>query len=157
MDNLYMDTHFFSVPVRLVWENWQQFMGETEPSDPVTTPPAAYAHNVEESAAGVRVVLTRKTSAEVYIEREPPTTVEYTPTSSADLSDATAATINELRLAFATQRFLEIQARGGTRYIEVIKAHFNVSSPDQRLQRSEYLGGGSSPINISPVARQEVK
>ena len=46
MDNLYMDTHFFSIPVRLVWENWQQFMGETEPSDPVTTPPAAYAHNV---------------------------------------------------------------------------------------------------------------
>ena len=41
MDNMYMDTHFFSVPVRLVWDNWQQFMGETEPSDPVTTPPAA--------------------------------------------------------------------------------------------------------------------
>ena len=70
-----------------------------------------------------------------------------------NLSDATAATINELRLAFATQRFLEIQARGGTRYIEVIKAHFNVSSPDGRLQRSEYLGGGSSPVNISPVAQ----
>ena len=46
MDNMYMDTHFFSIPVRLVWDNWQQFMGETEPSDPVTTPPAAYAHNV---------------------------------------------------------------------------------------------------------------
>ena len=71
----------------------------------------------------------------------------------ADLSDATAATINELRLAFATQRFLEISARGGTRYIEVIKSHFNVSSPDGRLQRSEYLGGGSSPVNISPVAQ----
>ena len=75
------------------------------------------------------------------------------PNLRADLSQATAVTINELRLAFATQRFLEIQARGGTRYIEVIKAHFNVSSPDGRLQRTEYLGGGSSPVNISPVAQ----
>ena len=79
-----------------------------------------------------------------------------TPSTSnlyADLSDATAATINQLRLAFATQRFLEIQARGGSRYIEVIKNHFNVTSPDARLQRPEYLGGGSSPVNISPVAQ----
>jgi hypothetical protein len=71
----------------------------------------------------------------------------------ADLSAATSATINQLRLAFATQKFLEIQARGGSRYIEVIKNHFNVTSPDARLQRPEYLGGGSSPVNISPVAQ----
>jgi hypothetical protein len=71
----------------------------------------------------------------------------------ADLSNATSATINQLRLAFATQKFLEIQARGGSRYIEVIKNHFNVTSPDARLQRPEYLGGGSSPVNISPVAQ----
>jgi hypothetical protein len=71
----------------------------------------------------------------------------------ADLSEATSATINQLRLAFATQKFLEIQARGGSRYIEVIKNHFNVTSPDARLQRPEYLGGGSSPVNISPVAQ----
>jgi hypothetical protein len=71
----------------------------------------------------------------------------------ADLSDATSATINQLRLAFATQKFLEISARGGSRYIEVIKNHFNVTSPDARLQRPEYLGGGSSPVNISPVAQ----
>ena len=71
----------------------------------------------------------------------------------ADLSTATSATINQLRLAFATQKFLEIQARGGSRYIEVIKNHFNVTSPDARLQRPEYLGGGSSPVNISPVAQ----
>ena len=58
----------------------------------------------------------------------------------ADLTDATSATINQLRLAFATQKFLEIQARGGSRYIEVIKNHFNVTSPDARLQRPEYLG-----------------
>ena len=71
----------------------------------------------------------------------------------ADLSEATSATINQLRLAFATQKFLEIQARGGSRYIEVIKNHFNVTSPDARLQRPEYLGGGTSPVNISPVAQ----
>ena len=74
-------------------------------------------------------------------------------TMYADLSEATSATINQLRLAFATQKFLEIQARGGSRYIEVIKNHFNVTSPDARLQRPEYLGGGSSPVNISPVAQ----
>ena len=71
----------------------------------------------------------------------------------ADLSEATAATINQLRLAFATQKFLERQARSGSRYIEVIKGHFNVTSPDARLQRPQYLGGGSSPVNISPVAQ----
>ncbi len=76
-----------------------------------------------------------------------------TPNIYADLSDATAATINQLRLAFATQKFLERQARSGSRYIEVIKGHFNVTSPDARLQRPEYIGGGSSPVNISPVAQ----
>lgn len=69
----------------------------------------------------------------------------------ADLSDATAATINQLRQAFQVQKLLERDARGGTRYTEVIKAHFGVTSPDARLQRPEYLGGGSTPINISPV------
>ena len=71
----------------------------------------------------------------------------------ADLTNATAATINQLRLAFATQKFLEKQARSGSRYIEVIKGHFNVTSPDARLQRPEYCGGGSSAVNISPVAQ----
>ena len=86
-----------------------------------------------------------------YIE-EDPNNAGF-PNIYADLSDATSATINQLRLAFATQKFLEIQARGGSRYIEVIKNHFNVTSPDARLQRPEYLGGGSSPVNISPVTQ----
>ena len=70
-----------------------------------------------------------------------------------DLSAATAATINQLRQSFQIQRLLERDARGGTRYTELIKAHFGVQSPDARLQRPEYLGGGSTPININPIAQ----
>lgn len=69
----------------------------------------------------------------------------------ADLSSALATTINQLREALQSQRMLEIDARGGTRYTEIIRAHFGVTSPDFRLQRSEYLGGGSSPVTIHPV------
>ena len=72
----------------------------------------------------------------------------------ADLSQATTASINDWRQAFQIQRFLEKDARGGTRYTEKIKAHFGVTSPDSRLQRPEYLGGGSAPVNIHPVAQQ---
>ena len=71
----------------------------------------------------------------------------------ADLSTATAATINDLRLAFQTQRLLERDARSGTRYNELILAHFGVTVPDFRLQRPEFLGGGSTPINVTPVAQ----
>jgi hypothetical protein len=71
----------------------------------------------------------------------------------ADLSDATAATINDLRLSVQTQALLERDARMGTRYVEVIKAHWGVTSPDFRLQRPEFLGGGSSRINVTPVAQ----
>lgn len=72
---------------------------------------------------------------------------------SADLGAATAATINQLREAFQIQKLYERDARGGTRYTEIVLSHFGVSSPDARLQRPEYLGGGSSPININPVAQ----
>lgn len=69
----------------------------------------------------------------------------------ADLSSATGSTINAWRQAFQIQKFLERDARGGTRYIEKVHSHFGVTSPDARLQRPEYLGGGSQPININPV------
>ncbi|MDB4312226.1 phage capsid protein [bacterium] len=69
----------------------------------------------------------------------------------ADLTTASSATINQLRQAFQIQKMLERDARGGTRYTEVIKAHFGVSSPDARLQRPEFLGGGSSMVSISAV------
>lgn len=75
------------------------------------------------------------------------------PNVFADLSEATAATINDLRLAVQTQALLERDARMGTRYVEVLKAHWGVTSPDFRLQRPEFLGGGSSRINITPVAQ----
>lgn len=72
----------------------------------------------------------------------------------ADLSQATAATINSLRQAFQIQRLYERDARsGGNRYIEVLRAHFGVISPDARLQRPEYLGGGVIPIQIHSVAQ----
>lgn len=71
----------------------------------------------------------------------------------ADLSTATAATINALRQAMQVQGLLELDARGGTRYVEILQAHFNVISPDFRLQRPEYLGGGQSKISSHPVAQ----
>lgn len=69
----------------------------------------------------------------------------------ADLSQATATTINELRQAFAIQRLYEKDARGGTRYRELLKAHFGVTAPDSRVQVPEYLGGCRVPININQV------
>ena len=71
----------------------------------------------------------------------------------ADLSSATAATINQLRQSFQIQKLLERDARGGTRYTEIVRAHFGVISPDARLQRPEYLGGGSSPLIVNPIAQ----
>jgi hypothetical protein len=67
--------------------------------------------------------------------------------------DAAAASINDLRLAFAMQKLYEKDARGGTRYISLLKTHFGVTSPDARLQRSEYLGGNRVPININQVVQ----
>ena len=71
----------------------------------------------------------------------------------ADLSAATSATINQLREAFQVQGLLERDARGGTRYKEIIQGHFNVTSPDMRLDRPEFLGGGKSYINVNPIAQ----
>ena len=71
----------------------------------------------------------------------------------ADLSAATSATINQLRQSFQIQKLLERDARGGTRYTEIIRSHFGVISPDARLQRPEYIGGGSTNININPIAQ----
>lgn len=68
--------------------------------------------------------------------------------------NAIVATINQLRMAFQIQKLYERDARGGTRYIELLKSHFGVTSPDARLQRPEYLGGNRVPINVNQVIQQ---
>lgn len=73
---------------------------------------------------------------------------------NADLSTATASTVNELRQAFAIQKYYERLARGGSRYIEMIKAFYGVTSPDARLQRAEYLGGNRIYLDVDQVAQQ---
>ena len=73
-------------------------------------------------------------------------------TGTADLTSASTITINELREAFQIQKLLERDARGGTRYTETLKSHFGVTNNDLRLMRPQYLGGGSTPVIINPVA-----
>lgn len=97
---------------------------------------------------GVNRYLAKDAGNDIYLGNVNPNNPLY-----ADLSQATAATINQLRQSFQIQKLLERDARGGTRYTEILRSHFGVTSPDARLQRPEYLGGGSTPINISPIAQ----
>ncbi|QXN75135.1 major capsid protein [Microvirus mar30] len=71
----------------------------------------------------------------------------------AEMDNTSVVTINQLRMAFQIQKLYEKDARGGTRYIEILKSHFGVTSPDARLQRPEYLGGNRIPININQVVQ----
>lgn len=264
MDNMFLDTHFFFVPTRLVWDNWQKFNGEQRnPGDStdflvpqIVSPGGGYVaesiydymgiptevpglshsalplrcynliynewyrdENLQGSVPtntgdgpdnhinyalqfrgkrhdyfssclpwpqkGPAVQLPLGTTAPVVSDntairlRQISTVVDrdmtlgsgnalqYTGASlagagtifgsqtglRADLSTATAATINSLRQAFQIQKLYERDARGGTRYTEIIRAHFGVISPDARLQRPEYLGGGTTPLNIHPIAQ----
>ena len=262
MDNLYIETFFFAVPYRLIWDNWEKFCGQQDnPTDSTdylvpttTTSPAnsslydyfgvptgvsltfnnlcgrAYNliynewfrdENLQDSVQvdkgdgpdnptnysilkrgkrhdyftsalpwpqkGDAVALPLGTQAPIKVDAAYSGDGQYTtimnssnaatnlktddtglwlqssgsaPPGSAgtspmfaDLSDATAATINQLREAFQIQRLYEKDARGGTRYTEVILSHFGVHSPDARLQRPEYLGGGKDRINVNPIAQ----
>lgn len=98
---------------------------------------------------------SQQTSAagKVYLEGQTIGGVSF-PNVRVNLEDATAATINQLRQAIQIQALFEADARGGSRYIETIRVHFGVISPDARMQRVEYLGGGTSYVNIHPVAQQ---
>jgi hypothetical protein len=262
MDNVYMDTHFFAVPVRLIWDNWKKFNGEqVDPGDSIdytvptmTAPGAGYSNqslhdyfgiptsigglehnslwhraynliynewfrdqNLQDSVQvdkgdgpdtytnytllkrgkrhdyftsclpwpqkGTAVDLPLGDTADVLRTSNAPKAYLYQENTDtlisggtlyatavgelhnntykmsidpngglyADLSTATSATINQLREAFQIQKLLERDARGGTRYTEIVKSHFGVTSPDARLQRPEYLGGGSTPVNVTPI------
>lgn len=76
----------------------------------------------------------------------------YPTNLETDLTSATAATVNAVRLAFQTQRLLERDARGGTRYPEMVMSHFKVNAPDIAF-RPEFLGSGRMPVNIHPIAQ----
>lgn len=80
-------------------------------------------------------------------------TGDVSPFMEVNLGDINSVTINALRMAFQMQKLYEKDARGGTRYIEILKSHFGVTSPDSRLQRPEYLGGSRVPININQVVQ----
>jgi len=254
MDNLHLESFFFFVPNRLIWNNWQKFMGQQEnPADSISyvipqqvSPANGYAIGSLQDYMGLptvgQVTATKTVSHCAFWPRAynliynewfrdenlqnsvvvdkgdgPDTVTNYTllrrgkrkdyftsalpwpqkgsavtlplgttapiktlgstttatisnalvPANQlfltgssaalsgiyADLSSATAATINQLRQSFQIQKLLERDARGGTRYTEIIRSHFGVVSPDARLQRPEYLGGGSTPININPIAQ----
>ncbi|AXL14768.1 major capsid protein [Microviridae sp.] len=264
MDNIRMQTFFFAVPNRLLWDNWQKFNGEQEnPGDstdyiiPTMTSPATVGYeegnisdyfgiptnvpDLEHSALwhraynlvyrewfrdqniiasptvntddgpdgqgdykllrrgkrhdyftsalpwpqkGESVSIPLGTEARVNTDALPGEFisvfgtnlpgVEYNRMDSsgsavtavdlggttasrlyADLTEATAATINQLRQSFQVQKMLERDARGGSRYTEIVRSHFGVVSPDARLQRPEFLGGGVSNVNITPIAQTE--
>jgi hypothetical protein len=113
--------------------------------------------NSQGAAAGATVTADqndRANSAGYVLTKE---MVDLNPTFTsgltATLSNATSVTINALRMAFQMQKLYEKDARGGTRYIEILKSHFGVTSPDSRMQRPEYLGGSRLPININQVVQ----
>lgn len=89
---------------------------------------------------------------ELYMETTNPA-VAFTPRIFADLSNVTGVNINQLRQAMLIQQLLEKDAHGGTRYTEIVKKHFGVTSPDARMMRPEYIGGGSSPMDVTPIAQ----
>lgn len=102
---------------------------------------------------GVGRQLWDATSTDQVVMKQQLVGTDYYPAVYADLSQATGVAINTFRQAFLVQQLLERDARGGTRYVELIRSHFGVTNPDFRLQRPEYIGGGQSPLDITPIAQ----
>lgn len=114
---------------------------------------AGPVNRYETDGTGAVAYASYKDTSTFSVEEDPSNT-GY-PNIRTDLSNATASTINEFRQANQIQRLLEMDARAGTRYTEIVQSHFQVTSPDARLQRPEYLGGGSTPVIITPIARTD--
>ena len=112
---------------------WSKIGGYTAPGNPNTHLQAASAASNPDGGSGIAI---------------------HFDNLMADLSQATGTSINQLRQAFQVQKMYERDARGGTRYTELIRSHFGVSSPDARLQRPEYLGGSRIPINVTQVVQE---
>jgi hypothetical protein len=105
------------------------------------------------SVANTTPLLTFSTNGAIQFASTGPSGASRLPQIYADLSGATGANINDFRKAATVQQLLEIDARGGTRYVELLKSHFNVISPDFRLQRVEFLGGETLPVIVTPIAQ----
>lgn len=130
------------------WDTWPKFGSQAAPlywyeTDGTQASPG-HIGTAGEDGVSVRDTVAMSGQGAAYI----------TPANLvADLSQATSATINQLRLAFQIQKIYEKDARGGTRYIEILSNHFGVTSPDSRLQRPEYLGGNRMLINVNQVVQ----
>lgn len=122
------------------------------------TPGAAASvdQTVTETARGTVVYPFSVTNAQSTYRMEVASAAPWIPAIYADLGDTlggAGTTPNLIRQAFLIQQLLERDARGGTRYVELIRSHFGVISPDFRLQRPEYIGGGQTPLIITPIAQ----
>ncbi len=129
------------------WSTWAQSGNVTQPFGPIGSAPTVLASNpgITNQNRAVFGVPTREQLG---------TNLDNSGLVAVASGNAAAATINQLRLAFQIQKLYERDARGGSRYIEILKSHFGVTSPDARLQRPEYLGGNRVPININQVIQQ---
>ena len=133
-----------SAPIKGLGKQSQTYLaGGTPVYETGGTTSVAYANSAGLGSSG---------ADDNWLAREDPNNPGF-PGIYADLTEASAATINQLRQAFQIQKLLERDARGGTRYTEIVRAHFNVVSPDARLQRPEYLGGGQGMLNVHQLAQ----
>lgn len=131
-------------------------LGETAPLIGIGAPNQAYGAGpatVYETDGSGSAGYASYINANAIFEEDPDNT--GFPNARADLSNAIGGTVNEFRQAVQVQRILERDMRAGSRYTEIIESHFGVKSDDARLQRPEYLGGGSTPVLIKPIARTD--